>query len=529
MIEIDGEFIWFVIENLFNTNLLPKWQNLDCVDETDEFSFIIHTLELIFDLDLQNINPAYLTLRKPEYIYIVLNALSLANRFIKKTDDRQMDSNDECCGQNLNQILSDSQILSDRSSKLSINLSESCDESLSKSSEIGNDVIKNKITDNKAVESNDCSSSLESYLKSSNESLNKVKEPVKKELKIKNESKDEQFVEQLKDLKNNKKLIHNLIYKKEQNFALEISYKILDVLKIQQKTKSIKTNLNRIQFYDSNQLEQSTFQLNQTGSFSSLYRTNQLNNRFTKPKKLISKSNKIFLKKNPSIKQNFKKQQSKPLDLNEFLNKLTGLTSKQVNEMKEKSDHQKQLINQVKYDLLDAERRLHSQMLTKLDKENRLLEILHKDLNLNLNLSAIAKNRSERKRLKDAKYELRKERVCLKKDFDEFYLSNLSNLKQLEHEQDKKLRELARKKAELFKQDLHQVRKEIKEYENKMKENQKLLLDNYDNFYLSQSILIQEELKKQKNKNTNSNQFSNQSVKRHLERSFLNKLYPKLS
>ena len=220
----------------------------------------------------------------------------------------------------------------------------------------------------------------------------------------------------------------------------------------------------------------------------------------------------------------------KTLDLNELVNKLTGLSSKQLSELKDKSDHQKQLLNRVKCDLVEAERRLQSEMIAKIDRENRLLAILQKDLNLGLNLSSVSRNRLERKQLRNAKCELRRERVDLKRSAEELYRVNWSNLKNLEAEQDKQLRELSRREERTLREQVHQARKEIREAETRVSKQQKQLLDDFDNLYQSQSVMIRQEIAKQTGgSNGDPVQFNSVSLTRHLEASYASKLYPKFS
>jgi hypothetical protein len=130
-----------------------------------------------------------------------------------------------------------------------------------------------------------------------------------------------------------------------------------------------------------------------------------------------------------------------------------------------------------------------------MDKENKILELLQREMSL----GSLSKNSTEYNQdLKKAKYELRRERIGLKRQLDEYYLQNLSNCKRLESEQERELNELAKRNDKLFREDLNEARKEVREYEEMMKE--KSLLDNYDNFYTSQSKLLKVEIMKQTKK-----------------------------
>ena len=499
-----------------STNLLPKWHSLDCIDETEEFQFIIQTLEQIFDLDLNDLNPAYLTYRRPQYVYLILNILSIANNFIQNDCTDRLSLGDLNKADSLESNSLESNILeslgSDKKvtiSNKSVNTFKDEIDEISLSSLFSIESIEYKKKDDVNGIKLNSKGTIEDTL------IDTTKD---KSANKKDELSDEELSNQLKDLRDNKKLINDLTIRKEQNFAMQISFKILDVIKMQRRTKEITKNLDKIQ-------ANAPF-LNVKPAMKLNYLNSKLDQtRKVQAKKKESDKTKKVLRRQTKAKRSFLKKPS--LDLNELLIKLTGLTDKQVNELKVKDNYQKQLINHTKFDLIETERRLQTQMLTKIEKENRLLEMLHKDMNVNANLTSLTKNRLERKQLRQAKSELRKERVHLKHDFDEFYQFNLSNLMNLEAQQEKQLKELARKKGELFKQDLNQIRKEIKEYELKMSANQKLMLDNYDSFYLSQSMLIKQELTKQTRfAHKKPNYFASPNLVKHLNQSFMSRLYP---
>lgn len=542
VIEIDGEFIWLITEAVFKTSLLPKWQHMDCLNETEEFQFILQTLEQIFELDLSAVNAAYLTMRKPEFVYLVLNALTLANDYVRSTKNEEdpnglTDQSSEsggCSGHEVSSIVS-----SDLSNLLSI---DSSDDSSNSSGSYSGENKKETIKENgrvKEVESKDENgakkSETSSSLLSTEEDSLKVSKKLPKEnfqkklnlpAKSKKEFTDDELANKLKELKDGKKLIQSLSHQKEQNFALQISFKILEVLKIQERTKKIKSNLNRMHAYGPHLDEQSP------GLWQSFRSSQSFHSRAAaRPKTGQTKRATATLKKKRQSAKKAPVKRPKSLDLNEIVNKLTGLSGSQLSELKDKRDQQKQLVNRVKCDLVEVERRLQSEMITKIEKENRLLEILQKDLNLDLNLSSVAKNRLERKQLMHAKCELRKERVDLKRFTDELHQSNLSNLKHLQAEQDRQLRELARNREQALRQQVQQVKKQIRECETKMREDQKRLLEDYDNFYLSQSTLIRQEIARQTSETKatrgDSMQFNSVSLTRHLQQSYISKLYPK--
>lgn len=490
LIEINGEFLWNIVLNLFDTDLLPKFKNLDCINETEEFQFILDTLQQIFDLDLKNINPAYLTRRKPEYVKLVLNALLLANYYIrKKSDTLNSKEIDDLLELSSSSSLSDlsnessNEELIDGSNESSINLSDS---SISedfkrtdKSTANKNIKIKNSKTISKKDKMIESSTSV----------------AVEKSLQNKKELTNEELDDKLKELDDNKKLIHNLTYLKEQNFALEISYKIMDVINIQKKSKEIKTNLNQLS-------------ANKPSS--------------TRPKK----SNKVPKKRPLKAKKGANNSKLSYQNLSDVMKTLTGLDNKQIQVLKEKEDYQKRLICKIRYDLVNVEKRLNSEMEAKIDKENKLLELLQKDFDSNLVIEERKSKLNDRRQMNKVKYDLYRERATFRKEVDKLYQTNLKDLKQLESEQEKRLRELTKKKDDLFKEDLNELRKEMKEYEMKKRNDQNLLFDNYDNLYRSQSNLIKQEIAKRKI-HTDSIDHFNVSLNRHLEQTFKSKLYPK--
>ena len=229
VIEIDGEFVWLIIERVFNTSLLPKWQSLDCVNETEEFQFILQTLEQIFDLNLTGVNPAYLTMRKPEIVYLVLNALWMANDYVKskKIDLSETTNSAELNDLKIQLTPSDSsEVLSMSSdlSNLSIDSSGSSDKPQSNKKEIGSNEAKNedrnedrKSETSSLITSSNEEDSLKLSEKSTQESIQKLskrlpkKSKPRKELdsRTRKEFTDDELANELKELKDGKHLIQS--------------------------------------------------------------------------------------------------------------------------------------------------------------------------------------------------------------------------------------------------------------------------------------------------------------------------------
>ena len=516
LVELDGEFVWLIVENVFKTDLLPKWSNLDFIDETEEFQFILMTLEQIFDLDLNGINPAHLTLRKPDYIRLVLNALYLANSYIKfKRDDERFVFTDliESVGESV-----------DESNSASV--SSVC--STTKSTAESFSAVENELpTGDGASKKAHCGAKLERNKKSNNEiGRSKVKS---KFTECRNESSsDEKVANQLKELNNRKQLINNLTCVKEQGFALELSYKIMDVLKIQEKSKEIKSNLDKLNRFRP-QLTANTLIVPTNRPISKQFGESKLK----RPTINQMQSKRSFgtptTRRRPTVN---KRTSTKSVDLSELLTKLIGLSNQQMHELRDKTERQRELVNQIKLDLIERERNLHGQLSSKVEKENRLLELLQRDMNLSLSYQA--RNSLEHKhRLKKAKDELRRERVELRRQLDEYYTNNLSDYMHLETEQDKQLKAIANKNDESFRANLTEARKEIREWETEIRRKQTLALDNYDNFYATKHELMKRELVKQRERSSSYrdrddiNATVDRSQTKHLERTFKSKLYPK--
>lgn len=490
LIEIDAEFLWSVIKNIFRTDLLPKWNSLDYIDEIEEFQFILMILEQIFDIDLKDVNPAFLKLRKVNHLQFILNALYLAFNFIEFNKKKSYISNDL--------------IRSIDTSSTEIHTdSRSSDQETTTKDEFSNDFVKDEKYKDEIEES----------LEEKSEMMNNKKDEI-----AKNE------FERKKEIENHKRLIQNFTFMKERNFALELSYKIMDVIELQKKTKETKIDLKKLQTYGPHLIESS---LNQ--SFIETTRSKKSSS-IKKPAKKSASTNKIFKTKN--LKRPIKKAPSFKLDLDQLINQLTGLTSKQIDELNSKTSHQKKFVDQIEIDLIEKERNLNDELLNRIDRENRILKILSAEMKFNLIKEMKTRDGLKGRQFKKAKDDWRREQIKLKFELDDCYRDNLSNYKHLENEKEKQLRELIRKNDELIRESSNDVRKEMRNYVMKKRDCQKLILDDYDDFYKSKMMLITNSLSKKKDKlnhfdRSDITDLNSRSVSRHLEQTFKSKLYPK--